>query len=276
MLSGKNYKDENFPVSSFLIDKKLQKIIRAFYFYARTADDVADNSSIKTKEKLRILNFIDICLKNRKRSEISVINNLITHFDDYKFSKKYSRNLLIAFKLDATKKRYKSWSELMHYCKFSANPVGRFVINVTYSIKKKKISQRKILRASDSLCTALQIINHIQDCKEDFRNLDRVYVPENLFKKYKLNVNVLKKKSSCPNFERMKIEIISKVENLLKEIKQSLQLIEIWKLKKETLIILNIAKRLCFLLKINDPLKKKIKLSSIDLIFCFIKGIIWD
>ena len=56
----------------------------------------------------------------------------------------------------------------------------------------------------------------------------------------------------------------------------NLQLIDIWELKKETLIILNIAKRLCFLLKIEDPLKKKIKLSSIDLIFCFIKGIIWD
>ena len=84
------------------------------------------------------------------------------------------------------------------------------------------------------------------------------------------------KKNSCESFNRLKIEIISEVENSLKEIKESLQLIDIWKLKKETLIILNIAKRLCFLLKMNDPLKKKIKLSSIDLIFCFIKGIIWD
>ena len=84
------------------------------------------------------------------------------------------------------------------------------------------------------------------------------------------------KKNSCQSFNRLKIEIISEVENSLREIKESLQLIDIWKLKKETLIILNIAKRLCFLLKMNDPLKKKIKLSSIDLIFCFIKGIIWD
>ena len=138
LLSGKNYKDENFPVSSFLIDKKLKKIIRAFYFYARTADDIADHASIKKKEKLRILNFFDSCLKNKKRSEISVINNLISYFDKYKFSKKYSRDLLVAFKLDASKKRYRDWSELLNYCKFSANPVGRFVINSTYSQKKKK------------------------------------------------------------------------------------------------------------------------------------------
>ena len=201
---------------------------------------------------------------------------MITYFNQYKFSKKYSRDLLVAFKLDATKRRYKNWSELLYYCKFSANPVGRFVINATYSQKKKKINERKILHASDMLCTALQIINHIQDCKEDFKNLDRVYIPENLLKKHKLNVNILMKGSSCQNFTRLKIEIISKVENLLKEIKKSLQLIDIWKLKKETLIILNIAKRLCFLLKVKDPLKKKIKLSSIDLLFCFIKGIICD
>ena len=95
-------------------------------------------------------------------------------------------------------------------------------------------------------------------------------------KKHQLNVNIFTKRSACQNFDKMKIEILSKIENLLADIKENLQLIDIWKLKKETLIILNIAKRLCFLLKINDPLKKKIKLSSIDLIFCFIKGIIWD
>ena len=250
--------------------------MRVFYFFARTADDIADHASIKKKEKLRILNFFDNCLKNKKQSEISVVNNLISYFNEYKFSKKYSRDLLVAFKLDASKKRYKNWSELLYYCKFSANPVGRFVINATYSQKKKKINERKILHASDTLCTALQIINHIQDCKDDFRNLDRVYIPENFLKKHQLNVDVLMKKSSCPNFNKMKIEIISIVENLLKDIKENLKLIDIWKLKKETLIILNIAKRLCFLLKIKDPLKKKIKLSSIDLIFCFIKGIIWD
>ena len=143
LLSGKNYKDENFPVSSFLIDKNLKKIIRAFYFYARTADDIADHKSIKKKEKLRILNFFDNCLKNKKRSEISVVNNLITYFNQYKFSKKYSRDLLVAFKLDAKKRRYKNWSELLYYCKFSANPVGRFVINATYNQKKKKSMKEK-------------------------------------------------------------------------------------------------------------------------------------
>ena len=138
LLSGKSYKDENFPVSSFLIDKKLQRIVRVFYFFARTADDIADHALINKEEKLRILNFFDNCLINKKRSEISVVNNLISYFDKYKFSRKYSRDLLIAFKLDASKKRYKNWSELLYYCKFSANPVGRFVIKASYTQKKKE------------------------------------------------------------------------------------------------------------------------------------------
>ena len=143
LLSGKDHKDENFPVSSFLIDKKLKKIVRVFYSYARTADDIADHASIRKNEKLRILNFFDDCLKNKKRSEISAVDNLLSYFDKYKFSKKHSRDLLVAFKLDATKKRYKDWSELLYYCKFSANPVGRFVINATYSHKKKKLMKEK-------------------------------------------------------------------------------------------------------------------------------------
>ena len=71
-------------------------------------------------------------------------------------------------------------------------------------------------------------------------------------------------------------EIVLKIEVFLNQSKNGLNLIRSWRLKKETLIILNIAKRLCYLLKREDPLKKKIKLSRIDLLFCFIKGIIYD
>ena len=127
--------------------------MRVFYFFARTADDIADHASIKKKEKLRILNFFDNCLKHKKRSEISVLNNLISYFKKYKFSQKYSRDLLVAFKLDASKKRYKNWSELLYYCKFSANPVGRFVINATYSQKKKKLTKEKYYMPQ--ICSAL-------------------------------------------------------------------------------------------------------------------------
>ncbi len=183
----------------------------------------------------------------------------------------------MAFKLDAKKKRYVNWNELIFYCKYSANPVGRFFIDLTYFEKKKTLKNRKkILKCSDNLCTALQIINHLQDCKEDYERLNRVYLPINYFRKYSLDVSVLKSKQSSDKFNKLKNEVVVKVEQLLKNSVEGLKLIEIWGLRKETLIIFNIAKRLCFLIKHNDPLKKKIKLSRIDLIFCFIKGIICD
>ena len=143
------------------------------------------------------------------------------------------------------------------------------------SMKKKIL--RKIYQASDSLCPPLQIINHIQDCKKDFKELNRVYIPESFFKKYSLNNSILSKNKSIKNFARLKIEIIDNVLASLKITKVGLNKIQSWRLRKETLIILNIAKRLCNLLKRNDPLEKQIKLSRIDFIFfCFFKGIMYD
>ncbi len=277
LLSGKNFQDENFPVASFIIKKKIKKTIRLFYSFARMADDIADNNKISSKNKLMILNFFDDSIKNEKTSDISILNGLIDQNKKKKFSKQYSRNLLTAFKLDATKKRYKNWGELENYCKYSANPVGRFFINLTYSEKNKKLNNKyQIFSSSDNLCTALQIINHLQDCQEDFTKLNRVYLPISYFDKYGIKINILKEKKSSEKFDKLKKEVVSNVEKLLENLEQNLKKIEVWGLRKETLIILNIAKRLCFLLKRNDPLEKKIKLSRIDLIFCFIKGIILD
>ena len=140
--------------------------------------------------------------------------------------------------------------------------------------EKKKINNKNIIfEGSDNLCTALQIINHLQDCQKDYISLDRVYLPMSYFNKYSIKVDILKISKNNIKFYDLKKLVITKVEKLLEDSKKGIDLIEIGRLKKETLIILNIAKRLCFLLKENNPLEKKIKLSRIDLIFCFIKGI---
>jgi len=161
------------------------------------------------------------------------------------------------------------------YCKYSANPVGRFVIDISYFIEEKPQKNiNAVYQASDKLCSALQILNHIQDCQDDFLKLNRVYIPKNLITKFSSSTETLRSKKSNHNFKKLKIEIIKNVENLLKDCKSGLKKIDVWQLKKETLIIFHIAQKLCYLLKTKDPLEKKIKLSRIDLIFCFIKGII--
>ena len=177
--------------------------------------------------------------------------------------------------MDAKGKKYKNWNDLVFYCKYSANPVGRFVIDLIY--KKKNLPEKnfeKIYFASDCLCTSLQIINHLQDCKKDFQELKRVYIPESFLKKHSLNKEILNFNKSDLNFFNLVREMIEKVEIMLGKSSKGLQMIQPWSLRKETLIILNIAKRLSYLLKNNDLLRKNVKLSRIELIFCFIKGII--
>ena len=272
LMSGKSYSDENFPVASFLMTKKIRSIIRVFYFFARMADDIADHQKLSSNQKKNILLFFDNAISKSKKTNNKILDKMIAKFKELPSGKKYSRNLLKAFMMDASNKKYKNWNDLLYYCKFSANPVGRFVIDAVN--ERKNIE--KIYEASDNLCTALQIINHIQDCKKDFKELNRVYIPESFFKKYSLDKKILRKSKSIENFERLKIEIIDNVLTSLRKTKLGLRKIQSWRLRKETLIILNIAKRLCNLLKINDPLEKQIKLSRIDFIFCFFKGIMYD
>ena len=274
-MSGKTHTDENFPVSSFLVKKTVKKHVRNFYFYARTADDIADNKELDPKKKMEILSELDLIISKRKSSDVTITNDLITSLNELKIDDKNPRNILKAFKLDTHKKRYKEWDDLINYCKYSANPVGRFVIDVNYFVENKTQSNiNNVYRASDNLCTALQIINHLQDCKKDFLELDRIYIPQQMFKKFNLTEAEIRNEKSSHNFNLLKIEIINKIEHMLDKSKNSLRLIELKRLKKEIFIIFYIAKKLCYLLKKNDPLKKNVKLTRIDLIFCFLKGII--
>ncbi len=218
--------------------------------------------------------YFDNILKLEKKTSITVLNNIINFFPEIPFAKNYSRNLLKAFLMDARGKIYKNWGDLVFYCKYSANPVGRFVIDLIYH--KKNLPQNnfeEIYFASDCLCTSLQIINHLQDCKKDFQELRRVYIPEYFLKKHSLNEEILSFEKSDVNFLNLVHEMIEKVEIMLVKSSKGLKMIKPWSLRKETLIILNIAKRLCYLLKVKDVLRKNVKLSRIDLIFCFIKGI---
>ena len=187
--------DENFPVASGLIKKDVKEIIRTFYSFARISDDIADNNKLSPFKKLKILNFFDESIENSKKNEIDFLDEIVHLSKKLPKSKYYSRMLLKAFTLDATKKRYKNWSELISYCRYSANPVGRFFIYLTYKINNQNLENEKIFKSSDCLCTALQIINHIQDCKDDYEIHDRVYIPTDYFKKYSLKIEVLKKKS---------------------------------------------------------------------------------
>ncbi|MGH6830150.1 MAG: squalene/phytoene synthase family protein, partial [Methylocella sp.] len=168
MKPSKTHGQENFPVASVFIAPKHRATILAYYRFARGADDVADNPLLAPDAKLAGLDLFEATLTGQCDT-IEAALPLRAALALRKLSPRHALDLLRAFRMDAVKHRYANWSELMDYCAYSAAPVGRFVLDVHGE-------SESTWPASDALCTALQIINHLQDCGADYRNLDRVYV----------------------------------------------------------------------------------------------------
>src|SRR5262249_4680976 len=116
---------------------------------------------------------------------------LRTVLRDRKLSPRHAQDLLTAFRMDVTKLRYRDWDDLMNYCSYSAMPVGRYVLDVHGE-------DRATWPANDALCAALQVINHLQDCRKDYRDLDRVYVPLDALAAARATVEDIGKDASSP------------------------------------------------------------------------------
>ena len=171
--SGKGHRDENFPVASRLIHPRHRAPILAFYEFVRTADDIADHATLAPQDKLALLDRLEAALLGEQRRR-SVGVALRAQLAARQLSPRHAQDLLTAFRMDVTKLRYRDWDDLIGYCTYSAMPVGRFVLDVHGE-------SRATWPANDALCAALQIINHLQDCGKDYRDLDRVYIPLDAF-----------------------------------------------------------------------------------------------
>ena len=179
---------ENFPVASFLLPKKIRTTIRPFYTFARTADDIADCSDLNAETKIRLLNMFrneitmsENCNEARNTIEIKIkeiSKRLIAVLEEHKIDAYSVCDLLKAFEADSTFSPFPTWSDLMRYCSYSANPVGRFLLGVVgLNTKIHDKDKAELTGLSDKICTGLQLINFAQDIKEDAEN-NRCYVPK--------------------------------------------------------------------------------------------------
>ncbi len=164
---------ENFPVVSFLVPKHLRKDVAIIYWFARTADDFADEGNFLPEERLKKLNDFESrltsLLKGNYEDDIeSILNKTIK---ERNLTPKYFYDLLKAFKQDVVKKSYKSFGEVLDYCNYSANPVGRLILELN------NIRDDEAFHYSDKICTALQLTNFYQDIKIDYLK-GRIYLPE--------------------------------------------------------------------------------------------------
>src|SRR5256885_16039579 len=127
--SGKTHRDENFPVASWIIHPRHRALILAFYNFVRTADDIADHATLGEREKLDYLDLLESELLGQGDSQREAVN-LRRALAQRSMAPRHALDVLIAFRMDVTKLRYENWEELINYCRHSARPVGRFMLNV--------------------------------------------------------------------------------------------------------------------------------------------------
>src|SRR5437868_8638973 len=186
--SGKTHRDENFPVASWILQPRHRALILAFYNFVRTADDIADHAELPADEKLRYLDLLEAELLGKGDTQAEAVR-LRTALAERGMPPRHALDLLTAFRMDVTKLRYENWDEVIHYCRYSAMPVGRFVLDVHGE-------SASTWPASDALCAGLQVNNHLQDCGKDFRDLNRVYLPRDALAAAGASVEALAEKSA--------------------------------------------------------------------------------
>lgn len=252
--SGKSERDENFPVASLLIAKRHRATIHAFYRFARAADDAADHATLSDTEKLALLDALEDTLTGKSDAAADALP-LRRALAEAGLSPRHPLDLLVAFRQDVTKRRYASWNELMEYCRYSAMPVGRFVLDVHGE-------SRDTWAPSDALCAALQVINHLQDCAKDYRALDRVYLPLDALAEHGASVEELDAPVASPALRACLAALAERTGNMMWLAELLPERVASTRLSLETTVIVRLAYRLIALLRTRDPLSERVHLSK--------------
>jgi squalene synthase HpnC len=258
-LSGKTSRDENFPVASWLLGKERRAPILAYYRFARAADDVADHPTLLPEEKLALLDRLDDALCGRGPPDPEA-EPLRIQLGERGLNPRLALDLLDAFRQDVRKSRYADWAELMDYCKLSAAPVGRFVLDVHEE-------NESLWPASDALCSALQVINHLQDCGKDYAQLGRVYLPEEILRQNGASATMLSTPTAPPALRGALADIARRASELVAAGAPMIAKIKDVRLAAEIAAIHALARRLAHDLEMRDPLSECVSLGKGGLAF---------
>ncbi len=249
--TGKGQHDENFPVASHLIHPRNRGAILAFYNYVRAGDDVADHTGLTPERKIEMLDALADALTGKGGSDPSV-EPLKRELAAHNQPPIHALELLDAFRMDARKSRYADWDELIHYCRYSAMPVGRFVLDVHGE------DPARVYQTSDAICAALQVLNHLQDCGKDFRGLDRIYIPLDVMRKHGADVSMLGADRASPELRAVIRELAERTLVLLEEGAPLPNQIDDIRLSLEIAAIHRLAVVLTKGLLTRDPLSEKV------------------
>lgn len=271
--SGKDANYENFPVGSFLLPSHLRPHIAVFYHFARAIDDIADAYDLDASVKVLRLEGFEKALRGENadddafetghamRRSLLATNVTIDH----------GLALIDAFKQDTWKNRYADWSELMSYCDRSAAPVGRYLVDLHGGFHAHHSGGYE---SPDALCNALQVINHLQDAKEDYLEINRVYLPADWMAEAGASVEDLSKTSISPAMRRVYNRCLDGTEALLRTSAALPPGLVSRRLACESAAIIEIAWKLTHALRYRDPLSAKVKLGKTGYLLSCITGVV--
>jgi len=263
--SGKTHRDENFPVASWIIHPRHRALILSFYNFVRTADDIADHATLSERDKLTYLDLLEAELLGRGDSQPEAAN-LRRALAERSMPPRHALDVLTAFRMDVTKLRYETWDEVIHYCRYSAMPVGRFMLDVHGE-------STSTWAASDALCAGLQINNHLQDCAKDYRNLNRVYLPRDALAAAGAPVEALGgARASAPLLQCLH-SLAVRTEALLDESRSLSAEVKDIRLGLEISVIQAFADKIVRLLKVRDPLSETVHLGAAELLLYSAGGV---
>ena len=260
---------ENFPVASFLIPKKFRKDVAIVYWFARSADDLADEGNKSPEKRLNELNnFENEFLKSLKGESINFyFNQLAKTINDKKLSVENFFDLLSAFKQDVVKKEYQNYDEVLDYCKRSANTVGRILLEL-FNVKEKEA-----LIYSDKICSALQLTNFYQDTVIDIE-MGRNYYPQNEMQLLNVTKKMFELKENNPNIKTLLKHNVERTQalydegkNLLKYLRGRFKIEIKWTIAGGEKVLDKIRKN------DYDVFAQRPKLDKMDFISLFIKSI---
>ncbi|SDD77574.1 squalene synthase HpnC [Rhodospira trueperi] len=266
--SGKHAGTENFPVGSILLSKRVRPHVATFYAFARAIDDIGDAPRLSADEKIARLDGFEAAVTGRDTTDPAYAKGhaMRESLQATNVPARHCVDLIAAFKQDAIKGRYADWDDLVAYCILSAAPVGRYLVDLHGG-------SRNGYGPSDALCIALQVINHLQDCQDDYRTLDRVYLPQDWMATDGAAVEDLDRATCTPGLRRTVDRCLEGCRALLTEARALPGGVIDRRLGMESAVIVDVAETLVRKLAREDPLKAPVKLTKPQAALCALRGV---
>lgn len=253
--AGKDVADESFPVA-WLVARRLRPAVLAYYRFARAADDVADAPHLSSADKLARLEALERELREGN-GEAAALHHIL---HDHALPPELATDLLVAFRRDAAGERCETWEDLMAYCRLSAMPVGRFLLALHGERDPAAVA------ASDALCAALQVTNHVQDCGRDWRDLQRLYLPG-------VEPEWLEAPTASPRLRSALDAVLARTDVLLDQAAPLPGLIGARGLRMQAAATLSLARSLHRRLAVRDPLAERVKPRRVDWAAALLTGL---